>query len=523
MHVIPKSAKGESRAVYQNCQYESAGKFISRETWIHPKRRISSYEILYVTSGEVAIREDSTDYLLQRDDVLLLRAGHLHYGVRESDNVEFYWLHFHLAPDTALPEPLEQLHACRLTDAGYVGVLANQLIHYANMPDIPAEAADYLIRLVLMELVRQKKSGMSAESMQAVRIREWINANAHMHMTVRNVAEQFNYNEDYANRLFRKYYGMSLKKAIDAEKMQAIKSMLLTTNFALKEIATSMGFPDYKYFLKFFQYHEGMPPTQFRSMYYQTHMNTNDCKLPYTRKKRAEAAAAPKSLISDAKENTMPSMPKAVIFDLDGTLAYTLPDALQCVNRMLAEFDFPTIDEARILLSINEGEREYIRGCLPEGIQRDEDTVEACRSRYAEIYDTHFCDSTSLYPGLSALLDTFKAQKIPMAVNTNKAERHAIPMVEKLCPGLFDTVIGGGSFPSKPDPSGALSIARQWNLDPSGIWYVGDSHIDMETAKNAGMIAIGAAWGYRSENILREHGAAVIVHNADELGALLKQ
>lgn len=502
---------------YESCQYESAGRFISRGVWIHPKRRISSYEIMYVTAGEVAIREEETEYLLRRGDVLLLRAGVQHCGLRESENVEFYWLHFHLAPKSALPESLADLHLVTLTDAGYVDVLANQLLHYANTPDVPAEAADYLIRLVLMELVRQKKSGMSAESMLAVRIREWINANAHMHLTVQGVAEQFGYNEDYTNRLFRKYYGMSLKKAIDAEKMQAIKSLLLTTNCALKEIATSTGFSDYKYFLKYFQYHEGVPPTQFRGMYYQTHMNTNDCKLPYTRRNRQSSRTA----MQESKEKTMSQPPKAVIFDLDGTLAYTLPDTLWCVNRMLTEFRYPTIDKERVLVSINEGEREYIRGCLPAEIQRDEDRVEACRSRYAEIYDVHFCDSTALYPGLDAVLKTLRTHRIPLAVNTNKAERHAVPMVEKLCPGVFDAVIGGGSYPSKPDPSGALALAKRWNVDPAQVWYIGDSHIDMETAKNAGMVPVGAAWGYRPENVLREHGALRIVHDANELGALL--
>lgn len=499
---------------YESCQYESAGRFISRGVWIHPKRRISSYEIMYVTAGEVAIREGNTDYLLRRGDVLLLRAGVPHYGLRESENVEFYWLHFHLAPKSTLPASLMDLHMVTLTDAGYVDVLANQLLHYANTPDVPAEAADYLIRLVLMELVRQKQRGMSAESMLAVRIREWINANAHMPMTVRSVAEQFGYNEDYTNRLYRKYYGMSLKKAIDAEKMQAIKSLLLSTNYALKEIATSTGFSDYKYFLKYFQYHEGVPPTQFRGMYYQTHMNTNDCKLPYKRGERPDSRRK--------KEKTMQTPPKAVIFDLDGTLAYTLPDTLWCVNRMLTEFQYPTIDKARVLVSINEGEREYIRGCLPEEVQHDEEQVEACRSRYAAIYDAHFCDSTTLYPGLDAVLDTLRTHQIPLAVNTNKAERHAVPMVEKLCPGVFDTVIGGGSYPSKPDPSGALALAKRWNVEPAEVWYIGDSHIDMETAKNAGMVPVGAAWGYRAEDVLREHGAAAIVHNADELSTLLR-
>lgn len=498
---------------YESCQYESAGRFISNGVWIHPKRCISSYEIMYVTAGEVAICEENTEYLLRRGDVLLLRAGVQHYGLRESENVEFYWLHFHLAPHSALPESLLRLHLVTLADAGYVDVLANQLIHYANMPDVPPEAADYLIRLVLMELVRQNKTGMSAESMLAVRIREWINANAHMPMTVRSVAEQFGYNKDYTNRLYRKYYGMSLKKAIDAEKMQAIKSLLLSTNYALKEIATSTGFFDYKYFLKYFQYHEGVPPTQFRRMYYQTHMNTNDCKLPYKREERPDTRRK--------KEKTMQKPPKAVIFDLDGTLAYTLPDTLWCVNRMLSEFYYPTIDKARVLISINEGEREYIRGCLPEEIQHDEDQVEACRSRYAEIYDAHFCDSSALYPGLGAVLETISAHQIPCAVNTNKAERHAIPMVEKLCPGVFDAIIGGGSYPSKPDPSGALALAKQWTIEPAEIWYIGDSHIDMETAKNAGMVPVGAAWGYRSEEVLREHGAWVIVRDAKELVTLL--
>lgn len=502
---------------YGNCLYESAGKFISSGLWIHPSRRISSYEIMYVTSGEVAIQEENVAYVLHHGDVLLLESNRLHYGFRESENVQFYWLHFHLSPCTTLPLSLRTLHVVHLSDAGYIDVFFNQLIHYANTPDIPAEASDYLLRLILMELVRQKKNGMPAESVAAVRIHAWINANAHMPLTVRNIAEQFGYSEDYVNRLYRKFYGISLKKSIDREKMQAIQSLLLSTNYALKEIAASMGFSDYKYFLKFFQHHAGVSPTAFREMYYNMHMNTNDCMLPY--KRRVGRQNVGKNACQ--AEDSMLSNPKAVIFDLDGTLAYTLPDMLYCINLLLQERGYPEIDETALLKGINEPERECIRICLPEEKQQDEDEIDRCRKRYTELYGAHFCDHTVLYNGMENVLHQLREHGIPLAVNTNKSYRQAIPMVEKLCPGIFERIISEGDYPAKPNPAGALFISNSWNIAPTDIWYVGDSHVDMDTAGNAGMVPIGAAWGYRAASVLLEHGAAAIAHSPMDLYALL--
>ena len=207
---------------------------------------------------------------------------------------------------------------------------------------------------------------------------------------------------------------------------------------------------------------------------------------------------------------------RAAIFDLDGTLCYTVGDLLASMNRMLREYSYPekTLDE--IISYISCGERDFVKFSLPQELQDNDEQIETCRKTYVGIYNAHFLDTTVLYPGIEKLLHDMKKAGIRLAVNTNKTQEHAEAILQKLAPGIFEMLKGDGHYPCKPDPTGALEIAEEFDLKPEEICYIGDSNIDMETAGNAGMFAMGVKWGYRPD-ILREAGAKTLVETAEEI------
>ncbi len=261
--------------MYDGCYFTHAGRFVSQDIWIHPAITIDTWEIIYVLEGTVFMEEAGVEYEVGPGEVLFLRPGIHHKGSRPSNPVEFYWLHFHLPDPAALPQLLQESHQIKLRDAYYVSLLSRQLLQYA-ITEYPREACDYLIRLILIELDKQRTTGSAEEARDATMIDRWLTANVRNCITVHEVARQFGYNDDYAARLYKKVYGTSLKKAINERKLQEIKSMLLTTVTPLQEVSSIFGFREYKLFLKYFQYHEGITPTQFRALYNKMNMNTNN-------------------------------------------------------------------------------------------------------------------------------------------------------------------------------------------------------------------------------------------------------
>ncbi len=261
--------------MYDGCRFAHAGRFVSSDPWIHPSVTIDTWEIIYVLEGNVYINENGTAYQVQPGEVLILQPGIRHEGSRHSRDVEFYWLHFQVSEPARLPDFLRNTHQMKLRDAYYVNLLSRQLMQYQRT-GYPPEASDYLIRLILIELERQQTAASTEEDRDASMMDAWLTVNVRNLITVHEVARQFGYNDDYAARLYKKVYGISLKKAINERKLQEIKSMLLTTVTPLREVSEMFGFRDCKQFLKYFHYHEGITPTHFRTLYNKMYMNTNN-------------------------------------------------------------------------------------------------------------------------------------------------------------------------------------------------------------------------------------------------------
>lgn len=256
--------------MYDNIKYIHGGKFISRGPWKHPQRIIDSTEIILVAKGSFYIVSGDTEYSLSPGDILRLDSGVNHYGSREyTTDGSFYWLHFVGASREELPPAY--FHPDNTTQ---IELLIRQLLHYANTEGYPKEAADWLLKLLLLELKTEHLKSDCGNHRIYSTIKEWVRVNSDLPIKVSDIAAHFHYNEDYLNRVFKQFYPNGLKAYIDQMKMQKIKYDLVNESFSLQELAAKYAFSDYKYFLKYFKYHEGITPTKYRQMYYNIHTNT---------------------------------------------------------------------------------------------------------------------------------------------------------------------------------------------------------------------------------------------------------
>lgn len=214
---------------------------------------------------------------------------------------------------------------------------------------------------------------------------------------------------------------------------------------------------------------------------------------------------------------------KGVIFDLDGTLADTLCDLRKAMNEMLVHFNYPERDISQIKSAICYGQREFVKRSLPKEALCSEEIIDRCQKYYSQCYSKCYNDNTSPYPMIEETLMKLQSLKIKLSVVTNKSQLHADEVIKKCLPDArFETVIGGqGAFAAKPDPAGALEAARLMGAKPGECLFVGDSDVDIMTGKNAGMIAVGVGWGYRSKESLADAGADFIIERADELISII--
>lgn len=252
--------------MFENVKNCGIGKFISRGEWIHPDRVIDSYEIIFVTKGEVYINENGREYHVKPNEVLILQPNLRHYGTKTSTNTEFFWLHWYDGPDA----PSAVKHR-KIEDPYSISLYFRQLLD-ARVTRQNSEGMDYLTRLILLELYLN--SSLPTVNHIAERIAAWINANCHVGITEKQVSERFGYNMDYLNRMFKANFSVTIKQYANKKRMEYIKGLMLCEDLPLKEIAAKAGFSEYKYFLKFFKYHEKITPTEFYRKFANVHINS---------------------------------------------------------------------------------------------------------------------------------------------------------------------------------------------------------------------------------------------------------
>lgn len=225
---------------------------------------------------------------------------------------------------------------------------------------------------------------------------------------------------------------------------------------------------------------------------------------------------------------------KLIIFDLDGTLLDTLPDLANGANYALAQCGLPARETDDVRRFIGNGIYKTLERCVyaPGGEDApidgytvaDKDLVDRLYGVFRGYYPNHFADATIIFPGLENIPARLKASGLRLAVVTNKSDNTAKLLIEKFFPGCFDMVIGdrGREYPRKPSPDSVLDVMDKLEIKPGETVYIGDSGIDIETAKNAKIDCISSTWGYRSAEELKKAGAKKIILHPEELLEILK-
>ena len=211
----------------------------------------------------------------------------------------------------------------------------------------------------------------------------------------------------------------------------------------------------------------------------------------------------------------MSELIKAVIFDLDGTLVNTLDDIAAAMNCALSQHGLPVWDVGDYRFLVGNGAR-----VLTQRAVRDrQDLLDQVHRAYQHQYETHSRVLSAPYPGIPRLLDELRDRGIPCCVFSNKPDADTANVIDYYFPGYPFSVVRGqlDTVPLKPDPAGALEIARHLGIPPADFAYLGDTGTDMTCAAAAGMRAFGVLWGFRGRDELVETGAEFLLESPLDL------
>lgn len=208
---------------------------------------------------------------------------------------------------------------------------------------------------------------------------------------------------------------------------------------------------------------------------------------------------------------------KTYLFDMDGTLLDTLDDLTAAVNHTMAQYGYPRRTREEVRQGLGNGAVKLIAALLPEG--EDTPDFDAIMRDYKAWYQAHTCVLTRPYPGVPELLERLTRQGCRVAIVSNKPHGAACELAEKFFPGV-PTFGESPETPRKPAPDMVFHALASLGAEKDTAVYVGDSEVDVQTARNAGLPLIAVSWGFRGRKALAEAGAATIVDAAAEIGTL---
>ncbi len=206
-------------------------------------------------------------------------------------------------------------------------------------------------------------------------------------------------------------------------------------------------------------------------------------------------------------------MYRACIFDLDGTLCDTVESIAFCANRALREEGMPEASLEDYKIFVGDGVDMLVRRLLRFGGDDSCSRFEAVKSRYMEYFKEDCIYHVVPYPGIPEMLLELKGKGVRLGVISNKPHGNTLAVIGKVFGNsIFDFVQGqSDAFPRKPDPKGALYVAKKLGVCPKECLYIGDTGTDMKTGNAAGMHTVGVLWGFRDEEELTKTGACQVI------------
>ena len=209
-------------------------------------------------------------------------------------------------------------------------------------------------------------------------------------------------------------------------------------------------------------------------------------------------------------------MYKHVIFDLDGTLLNTIDDLADTGNHVCTLHGWPTHTVAEFKLMVGNGIPKLVERFAPQGTSQE--VLDQAFQEFMDWYGVHKEDKTAPYAGMPEVTKALREAGVSIAVLSNKADVMAGPVVEHYYPGIFPVVQGAlPGLPTKPDPTLLHKLMDRLGATQEDTLFVGDSNVDIRTAKNGGLTGCGVLWGFRSREELEAAGADVIVSTPQEL------
>ena len=215
-------------------------------------------------------------------------------------------------------------------------------------------------------------------------------------------------------------------------------------------------------------------------------------------------------------------MKSLAIFDLDGTLLNTIDDLGNSCNHALRSMGFPTHALMSYPMMVGNGITRLIERALPDEARTPE-IINSARRLFVDHYNDHCCDATVPYPGIPQLLAELNKRNVNIAVASNKYDSAVHRIIARYFPDIRFAAIFGQleGIPTKPDPSIVFEILTACPTPKSETLFIGDSAVDIETARRACVDSVGVTWGFRPENELRKAFADNIVSDPDDILSLI--
>ncbi len=266
------------------------GFFTADENWRHKRiYQNDAFEIIMVVSGRLFLQVNHRRYEVSADEVLLVPAHAIVVGYQKSPrHTQYYWFHFFTSPDgyhqgeyyegknlASSLIPLPPLFSLPGIKKSYV--LANQILDVAINKHYPHIAVDYLLTSLLIELSHEFiKSSISTNSNQMENVKGWIRSNLSGKLTVSQIANHFEFNPNYLERIFKQETGQTLIQFVNSLKMTRAQELLLKTNLPIKRVASEAYFNDDKHFMKQFKKEFQLTPSEFRRSYTQKFQDSSN-------------------------------------------------------------------------------------------------------------------------------------------------------------------------------------------------------------------------------------------------------